>query len=471
MVAVETAQAGQENRAEQGKIGLEIHGYIHVPSNAKLFCNCSLLPGEPNTHICPVCTGQPGSKPMPPNSEAVEAILKIALFLNCKTINPLLLWQRKHYSWPDLPNGYQKTMSGAYSQPVGLDGEFLGIGIEEVHLEEDPARWDPVNGGVDYNRCGYPLVEIVTKPDFTSSEQVREWIENLMVALSYIKAVRRDLGIKCDVNVSIAPSYVRTEVKNVNSFSGIVGAIEYELKRQQLEPAQQQTRAWDEASGTTRFMRSKETAQEYMFIPDPDLPLIEITDEWKDALKALLPDRPDVKQHKFEALNVSADAARKLSSNLALASEAELDMAAVNEVPAEFIANRYLNEITGALAARAAVQNDDSWMEQRSVRQQLIRAFHKRTITNLVFKELLSDLVHGDTETITSTLASFESSRIGDEQLLALVKEAIAARPEAAADARAGKEKAINAIVGYVMGKTKGAADPAVIQALVKDNL
>lgn len=251
------------------KIGLEIHGYLDVPSRVKLFCDCSLEPGEPNTHVCPVCTGQPGSKPMLPNRDAIESILRIALFLEC-AVNEELLWQRKHYSYPDLPNGYQKTMSGAYSKPVGLNGTFLGVGIEEIHLEEDPARYDPVSGGVDYNRAGYPLVEIVTKPEFTSAEHAREWLENLIVALGYLKAVRRELGVKCDVNVSIAPSFVRTEVKNVNSFSAIEAAIRHEAERQgkqKVEERVQQTRAWDEASGSTLFMRSKETALDYMFIP------------------------------------------------------------------------------------------------------------------------------------------------------------------------------------------------------------
>ena len=277
------------------RIGLEIHGYLAVPSQVKLFCNCSLLPAEPNTNICPVCTGQPGSKPMLPNKDAINAILAIALFLDCK-INPSLLWQRKHYNWPDLPNGYQKTMSGAYGQPVGLNGQFLGIGIEEIHLEEDPARWDPQSGGVDYNRSGYPLVEIVTKPEFTSAQQVRDWIENLMVALSYIKAVRKDLGVKCDVNVSIGPHFIRTEVKNVNSFTAISEAIEFEIKRQQTEEPRLQTRAWDEQSGTTRFMRSKESAQEYQFIPDPDLPVIQVTEALLQPIRDSLPERPEQKK-------------------------------------------------------------------------------------------------------------------------------------------------------------------------------
>jgi aspartyl-tRNA(Asn)/glutamyl-tRNA(Gln) amidotransferase subunit B len=450
------------------KIGLEIHGYLDVPSQTKLFCNCLITPAEPNTNICPICTGQPGSKPMPANKEAVEAILKIALFLKCE-LNPSLLWQRKHYSWPDLPNGYQKTMSGAYSQPVGLNGEFLGVGIEEIHLEEDPARWDPVSGGVDYNRSGFPLVEIVTKPEFTSSAHVREWIENLMVALSYIKAVRKELGVKCDVNVSIGPKFIRTEVKNVNSFTAIVESIEYEIKRQQQEEVKQQTRAWDERSGTTLFMRSKETAQDYMFIPDPDLPVIQVTAEITKPLKEALPRRPDEMQALFEKKGVPSEVAQKLSANLYYANAAEHDMKELH-IPAEFIANRYVNEIKGLFVA---VQKEPEFLEtiHKQTLQKLLKLFHERSISNILFKELLSDLIGGEIESIEAELQKTLQDKPNDEQLIAYVKEAILARPEAAADVRAGKDKAINSIVGVVMGKTKGSVDPAVIQKLVREYL
>ena len=163
----------------QTKVGLEIHGYLKMDNKSKLFCDCKIdTEAEPNTNICPVCTAQPGNKPKLPNKEAMDKILTIALMLNCK-INKRLLFQRKHYSWPDLPAGYQRTISGSYSFPVGVEGNFDGIGISDIHLEEDPAKWDPVSGKVDYNRSGFPLVEIVTEPDFTSSEQVRLWLKKL----------------------------------------------------------------------------------------------------------------------------------------------------------------------------------------------------------------------------------------------------------------------------------------------------
>jgi len=278
------------------KIGLEIHGYLKMSeSKNKLFCNCSIKEAKPNSNTCPICTGQPGSKPMLPNPEAVKKVIAACLMIGCK-INYDLLFQRKHYSWPDLPNGYQKTMSGAYGAPVGVEGNFLGIGIEEAHLEEDPARWDPKTGNVDYNRCGFPLIEIVTKPDFKSADEVRGWVRKLLRTLGYIDAIDPNFGIKCDVNVSIAPNFLRTEVKNVNSIKAIENTIKYEIKRQSEEKQEgMQTRAWDETTGTTKFMRKKETLQQYMFIPEPDLPVVQVNDDYVKKIQSKLPEKPEEK--------------------------------------------------------------------------------------------------------------------------------------------------------------------------------
>src|SRR3989338_5428058 len=216
------------------KIGLEIHGYIQT--NEKLFCNCKAIHGakvtSPNTNICPICTAQPGSKPMLPNSVALNKIIGIALILNCK-VNNNLNFQRKHYSWPDLPKGYQNTISGAHAIPNAQDGKFLGIKIKECHLEEDPAAWNPKTGQIDYNRSGSPLIEIVTEPEFNSSEQITDWLKQLKANLSYIKAIDKSAGLKADVNISLPEKNgVRIEIKNVNSIKNIQKAVEYEIQRQ-----------------------------------------------------------------------------------------------------------------------------------------------------------------------------------------------------------------------------------------------
>ena len=216
-------------------IGLEIHGYIETEE--KLFCTCKnfhdMKKIKPNVNVCPICTGQPGSKPMLPNKSAIDKIMQIALMLGCKVnVNPeVIIFQRKHYSWPDMPTGYQKTISGAYSKHVAEYGNFLGIKIREVHLEEDPGAWNPETGKVDYNRAGSPLVEIVTEPDFKSSEEVGEWLRQLVLTLSYIKVLNKDAGIKADVNINIKGISERAEIKNVNSISEIQKVIDSEFER------------------------------------------------------------------------------------------------------------------------------------------------------------------------------------------------------------------------------------------------
>ena len=163
------------------KIGLEIHGYL--TTKEKLFCTCVASREKglvPNTNICPICTGQPGAKPEFPNKTAVEKAVQIGLMLGCK-INSSMSWQRKHYNWPDLPKGYQNTLSGPYAEPVGTEGNFQDIRITSMHLEEDPASWNPDSGEVDYNRSGLPLVEIITAPDFTSADEVTEWLDRKSV--------------------------------------------------------------------------------------------------------------------------------------------------------------------------------------------------------------------------------------------------------------------------------------------------
>ena len=290
----------------QPLIGLEIHGYIETKE--KLFCRCRNFHDmkiiKPNINICPMCCGQPGSKPMLPNSSAINKILEIGLMLKCKPNlienNKPLIFQRKHYNWPDMPHGYQKTISGSYSIPVAENGKFLGIKIREVHLEEDPAAWNPETGEIDYNRAGAPLVEIVTEPEFTSSEEVENWLRQLVLTLSYVKALNKDAGIKADVNVNIQGISIRTEIKNVNSITEIVKAIDSEIKRHEKEkPKSQETRRWNSKTGKTELMRSKEEQADYRFIPDPDLPVIKITKKRIEEIEQNLPEPPQKKLEKI----------------------------------------------------------------------------------------------------------------------------------------------------------------------------
>jgi aspartyl-tRNA(Asn)/glutamyl-tRNA(Gln) amidotransferase subunit B len=449
----------------EAKIGFELHVYIDMrETKKKLFCNCSIGDASPNTNICPICTGQPGNKPMLPNKEAVDKTIKTALMLNC-TLNKDLLFQRKHYSWPDLPNGYQKTMSGSYSVPVGEHGSFMGIGITEIHLEEDPARWDPGSGKIDYNRCGFPLIEIVTDPDFKSSEEVREWIKKLLRTLGYINAVDREAGIKSDVNVSIAPTFKRVEVKNVNSITSIEKSINFEIARQQEEPVDKMhTRAWDDSKQETVFMRAKETAQEYMFIPEPDLPVVKIDDAYINELKKQLPERPEEKVSKYVKMGVAKEDALILSSERILA---ELFDKVAKEIDPSLAAKWLRKELLRVLNYNEK-EIDELKMDAAHLIE-LLKMVEKKQITEEVGKKILDKLI----EQPFSPKEYVEKEQLGaisnEGELKKLCQDAVNENPNAVADYKKGEEKALNFIVGKIMQKTRGKAKPDTVSRLIKE--
>ena len=279
-------------------IGLEVH--VYIKTREKLFCRCMASREKgvlPNTFVCATCTGQPGAKPMLPNEEAIKQAIRIGLMFGCK-INSEMKWQRKHYDWPDLPKGYQNTISGAYAVPVGENGKFYGIRIRSIHLEEDPAAWEPDTGCVDYNRSGLPLVEIITEPDFETAEEVENWINGLLHNMAYLKSVDSNAGIKVDVNINIPKKTERVEIKNLNSVDSIMRAIDYEFTRQAVEGSERETRRFDAEKGKTFRMRGKEEQEDYRFISDPDLQEIVIDSEIVNELRRTLPESPEKKLEK-----------------------------------------------------------------------------------------------------------------------------------------------------------------------------
>ncbi len=451
------------------KVGLEIHGYI--ASQTKLFCGCAISDSaKPNTNICPVCTGQPGSKPKATNKQALENAIKIGLMLNC-TINKRLLFQRKHYSWPDSPNNYQRTMSGSYAVPVGENGEFEGIKITEVHLEEDPAKWDPQTGEIDYNRAGVPLIEIVTEPDFTSSQQVKDWLDKLITTLSYLKAIQKKAGIKSDVNVSIEPKYERVEIKNVNSQSAIKEAIDFEVSRQEKEVQAQnaipmQTRAWDDAQKETLFMRSKESAQDYMFIPDPDIPFINISQEYIQILKNDLVEPPSVKERRLITLGVSKDDALVLSKQYELI---VLFEKFAKDIPIKILITFLRREVV-RIANYNKKELDELIFDEKELHT-LFTLIKDNKITTNVAQKILESLL----------LESFDVSKYVKEnglvsvsdtsKLEEIAKQVITQNPDAVSDYKSGNEKSINFLVGQVMRQTKGTATPNVVLDVLKSIL
>jgi len=447
------------------KIGLEVHVYLQTKE--KLFCTCKAEHGlkkvSPNVNICPICTGQPGSKPSLPNAEAIKKILQIALMLNCK-INKKFLWQRKHYSWPDLPKGYQTTISGSYSIPVGEKGEFNGIKITEAHLEEDPAKWDPVTGCVDYNRSGMPLVEIVTEPDFKSAEQAGRWLKELLLTLSYIKALDKDAGIKSDVNVSVYGE--RIEVKNVNSISSIMEVIDYEAKRQAREkPLKKETRAWVAEKGETALMRSKESAADYRFIPEPDLPIIKISDKEIKDLKTALPENPTQKLEKLlKKHKVSEKQANILTSNLELV---EFFEAVTEKISPAFALDWVTIELLRVLNYNKTTLDKVNINPQHFI--ELLQLVQKKKITETKAKQILNKFVP---KSFSPTKEAKASSRIDNKtELTKAIEKVIKNNKKAVEDYKSGEKNALNFLMGQIMKETKGRADYKTTLDILKGKL
>jgi len=437
------------------KIGLEIHGYVDTCE--KLFCTCKVSHGkkhaEPNTNICPVCTGQPGSKPLPPNKEAIKKAIQIALVLGCD-VSEKIAWQRKHYTWPDLPKGFQTTISGPHAIPNGKNGKFEGIGITECHLEEDPAAWNPETGEIDYNRSGSPLIEIVTEPDFESKEQVVEWLNNLLATLDYIKAIDKKSGIKADVNISLPEKRgERVELKNINSLRKIENAIETEIKRQENEvPEVQQTRTYVEDENTTKLMRTKDNAQDYRFISDPDLPLVKIESEWVGELRKDLPETPKEKLNKLiDKYNIDKESARILTKQLGLV---ELFEKVIEKIKPDLAISWTTTELLG-VANKNKMSVDDLDIDPEHFIE-LLSAIQEDKINELKAKEILKKWVPSS----YSPGEEIEKSKtISGEEVEKVAREVISENPKPVEDYKSGKEKAINYLIGQVMKKTNKRAD------------
>jgi len=448
------------------KIGLEIHGYL--TTKEKLFCTCKNShkdkEAKPNTFICPICTGQPGSKPMLPNEEAIKKLIQIALMLNCKVnYEPQkLIWWRKHYSWPDLPKGYQNTISGTYATPVGEKGEFLGIGIREVHLEEDPAAWDPETGEIDYNRSGAPLVEIVTEPDFKSEQEVEKWLKELILTMSYIKTLDKDAGIKADVNVSLYGE--RIEIKNMNSISEIIRAIRHEKERQEKEkPINKETRAWNSEKGITIKMREKESHADYRFIKDPDLPVIKITKEEVEKIKKALPESPLVKLERIiKKYKINEADAKVLISNIEIV---EFFEKIVEKVAPKLAVPWVTVELLGVL------NYNKKTLEQVDIKPEhfieLLKLVENKKITELKAKDILRTWGEKSSE-----VKADKFEMISDKgEIEKIVEKVIKDNPKAVADFKAGQQQALNFIIGAVMKATNKRADYQAAKKLIESKL
>lgn len=446
------------------KVGLEIHTYL--TTKEKLFCRCRVSREKglaPNTLICPICTGQPGAKPMNANSDAVKKAIQIALILGCK-VNTNLPWMRKHYTWPDLPKGYQTTMSGSHATPLGVLGKFEGIRISSMHLEEDPAAWDPKTGKVDYNRSGLPLVEIVTEPDFVSSQQVYDWVNKLSHALSYLKVVAPNAGIKADVNVSLvedngAQKTERVEVKNVTSIEAMKLTIDYEFARQMKEGSVRETRRFDEEKKITMRMRGKEQAEDYRIIADPDLINVVIDKKIIDSLKKNIPELPSVKLERLiKTYHISSKDAFVLSKNLDVVSFFE---EVTKKIAGNFALSWVTIELLRVLNWNKKTLDEVSISVEHFVK--LLQMVKTGKITELQAKQILNKFVP----------KSFDPSKVegkisDEKELEVFVREVIKKESKAVLQYKNGDLQSFNFLLGAVMKLTDRRADSVVARKLIE---
>ena len=436
------------------KIGLEIHGYL--TTKEKLFCTCKseygLKHATPNTNICPVCTGQPGAKPLLPNTSAVTKSIQIALILGCK-VNRKLTWQRKHYDWPDLPKGYQNTISGPYATTNGGKGKFLGIGITECHLEEDPAAWNPKTGEIDYNRSGSPLIEIVTDPDFKTSEQVIEWLKQLITTLGYIKSIDKNAGIKADVNVSIRGGE-RIEIKNINSLKNIRNAIEYEIQRQKEDkPKMQETRMFDETKGTTIKMRTKEQTHDYRFISDPDLPTINISLDRVKKIQSQVPETPHEKLKRLiKNYKIDERSAGILTKKLEIV---EFFEQVIKKIPSKLALPWTTGELLNILNYNKKELEEVNIDPEHFI--ELLKLVQDKKLTKLKAQEILRKFIPKSFSPKAEAKKNAKISNTGE--INKICNKVIKENSKAIEDYKKGKQASLNFLIGQVMRLSDKRAD------------
>lgn len=448
------------------KIGLEIH--VPLKTSQKLFCDCPTdyyMDVEPNESTCPVCTGMPGAKPYAVNGRAIESALMIARLLECEIKPQNIFVKRKHYDYPDLPSGYQRT-----SEPFGVEGKLGSVGLWEVHLEEDPGRYDLASGRVDYNRSGVPLVEIVTAPDMKSPEDVRGFLRELMNLLRYTERIV-DVGgvVRMDVNISLAGG-AKVEIKNINSVKGAYKAIQYEIIRQKNMRKRggvvtQETRGFNEKSLVTIPMRVKESAADYRYIPDPDIPPLLFTPEAIEKLP--LPETPQSRRRRLiERFSIPENYAGILVADKDLA---DLFEEAAKKSDPQLAASWLCREVLRQLNYRG-IELSESKLSAEIIAE-LLELVKSEKVTENTGKKILERVIDsGESPKAVVEKEGLGKVGSGDELSLAADK-VIAENPGAVADYRSGKNGALNFLMGQVMKAMRGRADVASASKLLVEKL
>ncbi len=480
-------------------VGMEVHAQLLTRS--KMFCACpaDYQGAPPNTHTCPVCLGMPGALPVA-NRAAVEATIKTGLALNCQ-IQPLAVFARKNYHYPDLPKGYQISQ---YEYPLCRDGwveieldngESKRIRIHRAHLEEDTGKNLHVDGHtlVDLNRAGVPLLEIVTEADIHGPDEAYAFLTKLRTILRYLEVNSGDMekgALRCEPNISVrtweqaarGEFGTKVEVKNLNSFRSVRNAIAYEAARQiQILEAggvvEQVNMGWDEARQRTVLQRTKETSEDYRYFPDPDLPPLEVSREWVDAVAATLPELPDAKRRRYQAeWGIRPVDARTLTEERQVAEFFEAAVAAYGTQDGR--PQRVAHWITGELFR--LLYAEGTGQDLRQIAEVKIRPEQLAALLRLVDEKVIN--LNTAKKVLETMYATGEDPRIiVEREGLALVQdtdvidraiqEVLARHPQEVARYRAGEEKLLGFFMGQVMRATRGQADPQTVRRRLAEKL
>jgi aspartyl-tRNA(Asn)/glutamyl-tRNA(Gln) amidotransferase subunit B len=467
-------------------IGLEVHA--HLLTESKIFCRCSTkFGGAPNSQVCPICLGMPGVLPVL-NRRAVELALRIGLATNCK-IGPRSIFARKNYFYPDLPKGYQISQyeeplcEGGYVE-IEIDGELRRIGLTRIHLEEDAGKSVHAESYVsenetliDVNRCGVPLIEIVSEPDIRSPKEAALYVSQLRQIVQYLEICDGNMeegSLRCDANVSVRPVGskelgVKTELKNMNSIRGVEKALEFEIARQirVLENGGeiiQQTLLWDADRNEALPMRSKEYAHDYRYFPEPDLVPLEVSESWLQQVRSSLPELPLArKQRLVQQYNIPAYDAEVLTGTRALADYFE--EAATNSGDAKSASNWVMGDVLRVL--KESNSEITTFAVKPSELGSLIKLIKNGTISGKIAKSVFEEMVQSG-KPAGAIVEEKGLIQISDTaELEKVVADVIGKNPGEVEKYRAGKEHVLGFLVGQVMKATRGKANPKLVNEIL----
>jgi aspartyl-tRNA(Asn)/glutamyl-tRNA(Gln) amidotransferase subunit B len=475
-------------------IGLECH--VELSTATKMFCGCrNEFGAPPNTNVCPICLGHPGTLPVP-NEKAIEGIVKIGLALDCR-IAPYSLFHRKNYFYPDMPKNFQISQ---YDLPICIDGHLdveladgdtRRIGITRVHMEEDTGKTTHAGatgriGGAeyaleDYNRAGVPLVEVVSEPDIRSPEEARAYLNELRATLEAlgVSDVRMEEGsLRCDANISVRPVGAeelgtKIEVKNLNSVRSLYRALQHEEQRQRRalsegEPLIQETRHWDDNRQVTTHGRSKEYAFDYRYFPEPDLAPLEPDPEWVEKLRAQLPELPAARRRRFQReYGLDARLALQLGSSRAWGEFFE-EAVTLGAAP-KAVANWLSGDLAGLL--NEAHQEPAASNVTPGHVADLVKLLDEGALSSAGAKAALAE-AFATGEAIEAIVEAKGLRQVSDESALgSVVDEVVAENTALVEQFKAGKETVLNALVGHVMKKTRGSANPSKAAELLRSRI